>query len=99
MDAKVVIEKALNHYLSYVKICTPFDWESKAVSAQNCLSYIQNNGIIDINWLKSNIIFADVLKTYHLYLDNLIKENDSAIDINTLREIRKFIISLKNELF
>ena len=97
MNIKEILEKALNNYLSYIQTYRVFDWEAKVEYAKKCQSHIVNASI-DIEWIKGISIMADVLETYHRELDTNIKENNSEVDINILREERKLICFLRSEL-
>ena len=64
MDAKSVIETALNGYLVDVQSDGHFYGEEKKSLVLACLSYIQNGGVVSDEWLKHNTTLNEALKLY-----------------------------------
>ena len=69
MEPKNAIARALNHYLIYIQIGDHHDSERRKNTALECISYINDGGEVDKDWLISkNLFFIDVFSEYSAFL-------------------------------
>lgn len=64
MDAKSIINKALNGYLVYTQMDGCFCGDYKKSQAEACISYIARGGIVSEKWLKEQTILNEALRLY-----------------------------------
>ena len=100
MEPANAIKKSLEHYLIYIQMGNHYNWEKRLKCAKDSLSYIENGGNIDKDWLKSNpLFFADVFQTYSDFLKRSIQDAIPCEEnVSQLQEERRIINTLLNAL-
>ena len=100
MEPTTAITKSLKHYLVHIQIGNHHDWEKRLECAKDSLSYIENGGNVDKDWLKNNpLFFVDVFQTYSDFLKRAIQEAiPTEENVSQLQEERRIINTLLNAL-
>ena len=100
MKPNNTIIKALEHYLIHIQMGNHYDWEKRLKYAKDKLSFIENGGTVDEDWIKSSpLFFTDVFQTYSDFLKRSIQDaipDDE--DVCRLQEERRIINTLLNAL-
>ena len=99
MESKDAIKRALKHFLIYIQMGDHHDGERRKNTAIECVSYIDNDGIVDKDWLISkNLFFVDVFNEYSAFLEREIKDAINNEEVNQLRTERTTINALLKAL-
>ena len=64
MDARSIIEKALNCYLVYVQTDGQFYGEGRKALIEVCISHLQKGGVVSKEWLDKHPIINEALRLY-----------------------------------
>ena len=106
MEPKDAIKRALKHFLVHIQMGDHHDSERRKNTAIECITYIDNNGLVDKDWLISkNLFFIDVFNEYSAFLEREIKEaipneeeikqlRTERITINTLLKALKQVFGI-----
>ena len=81
MDAKSVIQSALNGYLVDVQSDGHFYGEDKKGHILACLSHFQNGGTVSDEWLRCNTILNEALKLYKRTLKDELYGDSSCMEV------------------
>lgn len=100
MEPTNAIKKSLEYYLIHIQIGNHYNWEKLLEYAKDSLSYIENGGNVDGDWLKRNpLFFADVFQTYSDFLKLSIQDAIPCEEnVSQLQEERRIINTLLNAL-
>lgn len=100
MEAKDIILRALNHFLLYIQMGEHQDGKRRKNITNECISYIDNGGTVDRDWLISkNLFFVDVFNEYSQYLKNMIQDTiPNDVEISQIRAERTTTNILLNAL-
>lgn len=96
MDIKEAIKNALEHYLIHIQMGEHHDWEQKLQCTKDCLSHIENDGLVNKDWLMSkNYFWVEVFQSYSDFLKRQI-QGTSPIDsdLPSMQEERRTINKL-----
>ena len=92
MEPIEVIKKSLHDYIININMANTSDWADRSDAAKKCLAHIDNGGVVNIDWIRCNIIFLDVFDSYKHSLKKQIEDGVTTCkDVAHLRAELKLI--------
>ena len=92
MNEKDVLKSAFQSYKIVIQMTDHYE-EAKCLSADRCLDYIENQGSVGLDWLRSHSVIIEALKEYQKQLKDELITEESLLD--EYRVVNRLILKIE----